>query len=136
MGDTLISFKVAKLAKEKEFNFKVLKQYSPDFEGVIDTDHSANCVIGGECALKYPDKDCFGAPTQSLLQKWLREVHNIDVEASLVERLNTRNYLIRVYKNNVPVVLTTFHYYKTYEEALEIGLQEALKLIKDGSKNI
>ena len=147
LKEQLISFETAKLAKEKGFNFKVLKQYSPNYEGVIDTDHSANCVIGGECALKYPDNDCFGAPTQTLLQKWLREVHNCFIDILPHRDGDSKNkqwkskkdvfWSVEVdyYGKNFEIELTddsdfTQHFNKTYEEALEIGLYQALKLIK------
>lgn len=63
------------------------------------------------------------------LQRWLREKHNTLV---MVEYLNhsglfdftvfTPYVLSEIYHNNEP--------YKTYEEALEVGLQEALEIIK------
>ena len=133
MQDQLIEFPTAKLAKEKGFNFKVYKQYPPDFEGVIDTDHSANCVIGGECSMKYPDKDCFAAPTQSLLQRWLREVHQIEVYVTPVIE---NKYITHGEYNNKNAYYqwmiwgTSFSLGDTYEQALEQGLFEALSLIK------
>ena len=63
----------------------------------------------------------YSAPTQSLLQKWFREEHGIDVYCMPVGDDSYKWY------NNIAShnpVLTG-----TYEEALEVGLQEALKLI-------
>ena len=59
------------------------------------------------------------APTQSLLQKWLRETHNIFISINV-------NYCYKIY-NNDELYEESF-YYNNYEEALEQGLQEALKL--------
>jgi hypothetical protein len=119
MKEQLISFETAKLAKEKGFN-----------EGCLYDYNNSSDLRKNVHSLFYNDSlDFYIAPTQSLLQKWLREVHNIDVEASLVYRLNTREYLIRLYKNNTKIILSTFYYYKTYEEALEEGLYQALLLI-------
>ncbi len=67
--------------------------------------------------------------TQSLLQRWLREKHNIPVNVTSmyegdygfdINPINSGNHNILFRKKNVG----------TYEEALEAGLQEALKLIK------
>jgi hypothetical protein len=72
------------------------------------------------------------APTQSLLQKWLREVHNIDVWVNKIGSTNEKKYYFNVMVNN-KFVNTTNSNSKTflkYEEALEVGLQEALKLIE------
>jgi hypothetical protein len=66
-------------------------------------------------------------PTQSLLQKWLREVHKIVV---LVERLESQ--LDESENKYYPVIWRgkdTVGYFDNYEDALEIGLQEGLKLI-------
>lgn len=112
MKEQLITFETAKLAKEKGFRLLV------DFESSY--------------------------PTQSLLQKWLREKHNIDVVISPERYSNGVNYLVQAQKwdlNADPEVNLNFvikgscwyndnHEYPTYEEALEKGLQEALKLIE------
>jgi len=68
------------------------------------------------------------APTQSLLQKWLREVHELlliilpwkDHEAAVNDKHKFRPMVVSV---------KTYGEYKTWEEALEVGLLEALKLI-------
>ena len=106
MKEKLIEFETAKLAKEKGFtNF--------------------NCF--------WPD-DCLtiGRPTQSLLQKWLREVHNIEVISW--PHFKRLSYGCDVYhyttKNSNGFTTIELNPSKTYEDALELGLQEALKLIK------
>lgn len=69
------------------------------------------------------------APTQSLLQKWLREIHNIHV--SSFEDYGKTVLLIHYYDHeNSRVELWSYKGpYDTYEEALEKGLLGALKLI-------
>lgn len=101
MEDVLINFKTAKLAEEKGF----------DFDYIVNNELTIHSLI-----------------TQSLLQKWLREVHNIVV--LIHQYSDTKRYFY----------LTNEEYnfecdwnklsYETYEEALEIGLRENLKLIK------
>jgi hypothetical protein len=67
------------------------------------------------------------------LQKWLREIHNIIVfVAPLIPDCN--EFGVTIYSNKYSCELNNA-FYKTYEEALEIGLQEALKLIPDGKKD-
>ena len=79
MEDTLINFETAKLAKEKGFDEKVYREY--DKSGYLRcTSKSADVVLGPYDELlkstEYP------APTQSLLQQWLREKHQIIVDVS------------------------------------------------------
>lgn len=74
----------------------------------------------------FPKK--LGKITQSLLQKWLREKHKINI--SMINGSNTINlyyYEINMV-NKFPIKGDGSKNY-TYEEALEEGLYEALKLI-------
>ena len=63
--------------------------------------------------------------SQSLLAKWLREKHNIHLIA--YKNINIDGYDWCYITTDG---ITNINSYKTYEEALEAGLQEALKLIK------
>lgn len=95
-----------------------------------------NSVIGSfnsfakEYILKETN-DYFHAPTQSLLQKWLRDIHDVNVCVELGS-YSTKNKVIKEYKSVVFSWEYDEKYFNcfTYEEALEKGLQEALKLIK------
>ena len=101
MEDTRITFETAKLAKEKGCNLE-------------------NCTCGG-----YPDCICSDKRiSQSLLAKWLREEHNIHLIA--YKNINIDGYDWCYITTDG---ITNINSYKTYEEAYEIGLQEALKLI-------
>lgn len=77
------------------------------------------------------------APTQSLLQKWLREKHNIVVLVEFNDGTYTQdNFTFFIYKNDIAVKHhgipknSELKSYNTYEKALEEGLLQALKLIK------
>ena len=127
MEEELISFETAKLAKEKGFDWDILHTYRDgklDYEdyyrGTIDELYfNAN----GRNITKF--KEIISAPTQSLLQKWLREVHGIDV---LVDKgVLCDKYSYEIYHKND--MLDSEYVFKTYEEALEIGLYKSLKLI-------
>ena len=112
MKEQLISFETAKLAKEKGFEVKCSTY---------------------KIHLPYSKENPCYIPTQSLLQKWLREEHNlhISVDNNNYEIKNMWCYdihklpygLLRLWKRGEKT-------YSSYEEALEKGLQEALKLIK------
>ena len=138
MEEQLISYETAKLAKEKGFDEKVYREY--DKSGYLRcTSTSAEVILGPYDELlkstEYP------APTQSLLQKWLREVHNIEVlisrippEAVLASKNNgkniLKNYNCYVWSfNNNPRIANNGSFQDIYEEALEIGLYQALLLI-------
>ena len=108
MEDTRVTFKTAKLAKEKGFEFRVVWEYILGFKEDSERD-------------KY-------LPTQSLLAKWLREEHNIIVLVDY-EGIDGYYYKFYSYKEGNKNYDASDKNYNTYEEAYEIGLQEALKLI-------
>ena len=106
MKEQLISFDTAKLAKEKGFDWTGKQGWS--LKGNLEGYNKTN----------YP------APTQALLQKWLRENHNIDIN---VNKDSNEMYHCMVY-NNISVCGPFFSL--IYEESLEEGLQKALELVK------
>ena len=138
MKEQLINFETAKLAKEKGVKLDINGLYWED--GSYDS---------GENALVYEEfQDVMSAPTQSLLQKWLREVHNCFIDILPHRDGDSKNkqwkskkdvfWSVEVdyYGKDFEIELTndsdfTQHFNKSYEEALEIGLQEALKLIEN-----
>ena len=137
MEDILISFETAKLAKEKGFNIDVINYYTPegyctDSNGYMTERLESSNWNNGEGS--YPtlsEKVSCSAPSQSLLQKWLREVHNIHIDIR-INAVSRGNYFFYLSKTKTPFY-TLFVSEKnsdSYEEALEIGLINALKLIK------
>ena len=126
MEDTLIKFETAKLAKEKGFFQETNRleipyyNYKGEFKGDV-SDWRIRKYIRGE---NTSDIEFVSAPTQSLLAKWLREKHNIHLIA--YKNINIDGYDWCYITTDG---ITNINSYKTYEEAYEIGLQEALKLI-------
>ena len=116
MEDKLVSLETAKLAKKKEFN-EICQYYYEILDKPISLQKMSCSNAEG---YKQPT-----APTQSLLQKWLREKHNIHLIA--YKNINIDGYDWCYITTDG---ITNINSYKTYEEALEAGLQEALKLIK------
>lgn len=74
----------------------------------------------------YPFHTYPNVPTQSLLQKWLRDVHNIEIAVQWFDNCYIKAVAKKPFKANTYRVEGI----DTYEEALELGLQEALTLIK------
>lgn len=66
--------------------------------------------------------------TLSLVTKWLREVHGIHI-AILPKMLPSNEIKYYIFKGKIKINWTGL--YNTYEEALELGIFEALQLIKD-----
>ena len=72
---------------------------------------------------------CTSAPTQSLLQKWLREKHDIHIiiQTGINDKIWYSFQLLQISNNTI--LLDKEEMYNTYEEALEIALKESLSLI-------
>jgi hypothetical protein len=136
MQEQLISFETATLAKEKGFNIPVWNYWQSNIEGKWN-----NFLLSDEIGF-HPILDDYNEisdkhisqPSQSLLQKWIREVHHIHV----ILHPHFDNYgdyegweHIKSYSlldGSVAVRCMSGH--ETYEDALENGLYEGLKLIK------
>lgn len=133
MEEQLISFETAKLAKEKGFKIptRVMykgneKSYGHNNEWGIDEQR-----LDGK--FPYTNQQWYSIPTQSFLQKWLREKHNKHIYLFPLDngKWGFENNSISI---NLDHIFINYMYegkeYNSYEEALEIGLQEALKLVK------
>ena len=130
MEETLISFKTAELAKDKGFN--ILCKFSYDSDGGLQTNEPLNKE--DKCFLNKCDV-CYSAPTQGLLQKWLREVHGINIVVAPSHECFNILFISeydKIEDQNEYAVLNGLEFkdFKTYEGALEVGLFEALKLVK------
>ena len=125
MEDTRITFETAKLAKEKGFPQEPNRRkvpyynYKGEFNGDV-TDFLRKYLREEDTS----DVESVSAPTQSLLAKWLREKHNIHLIA--YKNINIDGYDWCYITTDG---ITNINSYKTYEEALEVGLQETLKYI-------
>ncbi len=124
MVEELITFETAKLAKEKGFD-EICYYLNHPLYGVVD-----NSKYHKNSKINVSDKDktkYTTAPTQSLLQKWLREVHNIHLTITSISQESWQCHITK------PGEILGKNYIEdaySYEEALEEGLQEALKLIE------
>lgn len=145
MKEEIVSFETAKLAKSRGFNENVLYHYGSGYTPCVNDD---GLFMDDVCNSEIDPYE-FSAPTQSLLQRWLREVHNVVIVVRPVdERISdsgdwkNRGYGVIFYKYSedsiiidhahIPSDLSGYlDYFPTYEQALEVGLQESLKLIEE-----
>lgn len=132
--EEIVTFEVAKLAKEKGFNVPTDRYYHI-YDDVIEAQNSLE-MTGDGCADFYNSLNrcrC-AAPTQSLLQRWLREEKGITICADIFDdgwffdistfyKQDTGIYEVDIpYKSsNVSPV------YDTYELALEDALKYTLE---------
>ena len=128
MQEQLISFETAKLAKEKGFNIPVIYVFD-DIDGTLTASYVKNVFD----LLNYNTSihKC-SRPAQSLLQKWLREKYNIYVSVYIMETSEGLIYFDFGIKQIINWLVDKSikpNNFKTYEKALEEGLQQALKLI-------
>jgi hypothetical protein len=128
MKEQFVTYKTAKLAKEKYFREHCNEVYVETAAHTIISGHN-----GDEYYMEYEpahikkighlykeDNQLCSAPTQSLLQKWLREACIINLLVGFNPQFGFTWKIISKSEGG---------FKNTYEEALEIGLQEALKLI-------
>lgn len=135
--ESYVSFDTAKLLKEAGFNVPCRGIYRAYRIGIsvfheynrksAKDDLCRNAVDG----FQYE----YLAPTQALAARWLREVHRIVVDVTFIPPL-TGGDVWRYFIGNMDDMVWNGDYvpsdefYRTYEKAIEAGLQEAIKLIK------
>ena len=124
MENKRVTFNTAKLAKEKGFDFYDTGGYYHINEGY--TSGYAFCYSD----VNEQTEGCLLCPDQSLLQKWLREKHQLFI---CIKHKITGSI-------EEPVVEFTYNgnngewngkYYPTYEEALEVALFECLQRVSE-----
>lgn len=125
--EAYISLKTAKLAKEK-------KVYIEGFCEVYSTDgYIARTPNGGQWNWdKYKNGEFYLRYTQSLLARWLREKHNMCVEVYCI----ACNFIWNICKTDGTDTKSSEYSgpndggaWDSYEDAMENGLQEALKML-------
>lgn len=133
MTEQIISKETAILAKEKGFDWKVKAYYSSDRlwtdsnTPLIDYNNTNNVIY---------EKIFISVPTQALLQKWLRDVHNIHLHLCKVNSnwvcdiIQITEYGLGNHLVNPQTIFET-----TYEQALEKGLSYALEYLKLTNNN-
>lgn len=132
IGEQFVSFDTAKLLKEAGFDVPTSTHYSNSGE-----------VWQSSAPEDYnDDKSCKACsrPTQALAARWLREVHGIHVSSNIfMDSANDADgktvdewtfWSFDLFDNSGRIIEERDDRYDSYEEALEVGLREAIKLIK------
>jgi hypothetical protein len=122
MIEELVTLETAKLLKEKGFNKFCSFAYIDEYCNLMSV-HTTNSLID-KMGLGY------SAPNQSFAQKWLRQEKNLHIEISYMYGNYWIYDILTIPEHDLvglsdrPIIR-----YETYEEALEAGIFEALKLI-------
>ena len=143
MEEQLIQYETALLAKEKGFNEYCKKEYVETLEhtlacrgGDFTFQHQPPRIIDIGIKESY-DKFHAKAPTQSLLQKWLRG-KQIDITVITDWKKGKRVYYVGFsfvnHKNEIDIWFSKDEdknkiEYPKYEDALEVGLRESLETV-------
>ena len=113
-----VSFETAKLLKEKGFN-----------ECFCDKSYYANEQIDVKHNIDNHFEEICLAPTFQMAMKWLREVHNIDIDIlsrwSLTPEYHVCEYRYRLHYSNAPSYDIN-QMFNTHEEAAEIAIKYCL----------
>lgn len=125
MKEQFISYETAQLAKLKGFKEPV-RYFISHIREIREDGFREYNWNNDDMA-----KGCYSAPTQSLLHKWLRDVHEIFV----IIDLGSQEFSYKIYKGKNKMIqkydtFKTINFNDSYENALEKGLQEGLKLIR------
>jgi hypothetical protein len=154
MKDEKITLATAKLCKEKNFDVAVFGSFVEYLKNQIDPEYPEGggpfSMIKGEIEESndyfqnnnekrhdYTNKNyaCYARPTQSLLLKWLREVHKLHIEIVLGHDEKETWYDFYVYKielgydGDFIADSCDMDGDNSYESCLEAALFNALKLI-------
>lgn len=120
MKEQYISLETAKLAKEKGFNWPVEFCYDK-------CEMLATYFPGGN--KNYNNSAyCLNAPTQSLLQKWLRDEKKIFVSPTFIGP-DTNKFQYRLDIGGSGMIGEHSGWFDTFEECLEAGLLASLNLL-------
>ena len=117
VNEDYVSFEIAKLLKEKGFNWNTDKQFNLDkIVGDYNiTDRS-----------RYPER-YLDAPTLQMAMKWLRETFEIHCQIDCPIAASNWVYGIRDLNKDEWVTLRNMGDYETYEEACEAGIRYVLE---------
>ena len=127
MKETIISFKLAELAKEHDFDWQVSQRYKvTNFLG--DGAEVKLC-------LEYPHNwnfrsyaSSYSAPTLSHLQKWFRKVHNIIV---FIDSCGSESSCFwNIYDKDQELYQDEDNKEGEWDDVLQKGLEKAFQLIK------
>ena len=114
--ENYVSFEVAKLLKEKGFNYTVHQYYKENGEVCNNPKSVASWRIKTWCP----------CATLQMARKWLRETHRIDIIIEISDpSVKDRKYYCMIWDgNNNSYILDLFN---SYEEAVEVAIKYCLE---------
>lgn len=121
--ESYVSFDTARMLKEAGFEANLKTRYVEE-----EKDEWAFWESGTKRSDYNYFDDTIACPTQALAARWLREVHNIFIQLNptfdgwLLDLFDLKKHQYILTNKNANA--------DSYEQALEDGLQEAIKLIK------
>jgi len=140
----IIKIETAKLAKEKDFDEPVVSFFENGNEALLSDGNASN--INSVYWKVEGTSEWYSAPTQSELQKWLRDKHNILVSPiTAFSQQFIEDRLVFTFKPCIEKLISVgenlfyreiqyemFHGLEPmgYEQAFELALYEGLKLIE------
>lgn len=139
--EAYVSFKVAKILKEKGFPqeydvYHSMVYNEEDYEDEYEVQRmvtETRFIKAGTLSsypVGVPEPKCY-APTHQMAMAWLREVHNIFIviEPHMYDYINEKNssYVISLWQGDNYSENITSKDYPTYEEAVEAALKYSLE---------
>ena len=91
-----VSFEIAKLLKEKGFDVYGDGSFNSGIE--VFAEYSPSGTFN-KCSTSKPHQKAYPAPTLQMAMKWLREVHNIDINVYAESISHKKRYTISIWKN-------------------------------------
>ena len=121
--EEICTYEVCKLAKENGFNARTIHYYEANCLNPKAIEH----CTGANYFNKYPN--AVSAPTQSLLQRWLREEKKIEVYVRNFEKTTNypQHYWNFITDGNGKTLKVGNKMFDTYELALEDAIAYSLK---------
>ena len=113
-----VSFEIAKLLKEKGFDWCTYAYY--------EDEDNPNISLCASKAINWNKTEFISKPTLQMAMKWLREVHKIDIAVYPYGDYSSENYQFDVYKNR-DLMVSKDNGYMTYEQACEAAIKYCLE---------
>jgi hypothetical protein len=125
MEDQLVSFETAKLAKKKKFD--IIQRYGME-ASLYNKDGKHTYYANYGFMYSGLSDGYISAPTQSFLARWIREVHKIHIE--IYCNASGWGYILTKLNGTTIKEIMDDVFFDSNESAFEVGINEALKLIK------
>ena len=129
--ESYVSFDTARMLKEAGFDVPCRDFFTIEGDGNVVITEARSCREHNSF------EGCFiSCPTLALAARWLREEHRIVVDVAYIPPHVGRD-VWQYFVGGMEDMVWPGDYepsdrkYETYEEAMEVGLQEAIKLIKE-----